>query len=328
MNKNEEQTFGITGGDFEEEAEGQNEAMNLVPAQVYTPQLVGEIQPLIKTFRGVQVILDKDLARLYEVETRTLNQTVKRNIERFPDSFMFQLTMEECSRSQFVILNTKRGQNVKYLPYVFTEQGVAMLSSVLRSPTAVSVSIKIIEAFVTMRRLVSSSVQIFHRLDTIEYNQLEMRKRQDIADGNIEKVFQLMNRNERLPMEGIFYDGQIFDAHTFVCDLIRSAKERIVLIDNYIDDSVLKRLDKREVGVSAIIYTQRLSPTLQTDINTHNAQYPAIEVRVTDKVHDRFMIIDNTVYHLGASVKDLGKKVFAFSKMAITPDELIDRINV
>jgi hypothetical protein len=260
-------------------------------------------------------MLDRDLAELYGIETKFLNLAVKRNIERFPANFMFQLTHEEFDslRLQFVTSNGRGGN--RYLPYAFTEQGVAMLSAVLRSPTAISVSVKIMEAFVTMRRFLISNAQVFHRVQNLEMHQLQTDKKIDTILNKLE--------SHELPIEGIFYDGQIFDAHTFVCDLIRNAKQHIVLIDNYIDDTVLKRLDKRKAGVSATIYTQRITAGFQNDIDTHNAQYSAIVVKVTTKAHDRFIIIDDTVYHIGASIKDLGKKIFAFGKMNISPDDLI-----
>lgn len=286
---------------------------------------ISYIEGKILTVRGMQVMFDRDLAELYKVETKVLNQSVKRNYGRFPEHFMFQLTSKEYAslRSQFVTSNEKGG--VRYLPYAFTEQGIAMLSAILRGPVAISVSIRIMEAFVAMRQFIASNVNLVQRLETIEYNQLEMRQNIEITNKRVDEVFDRLDSHNP-PIEGIFYEGQIFDAHAFVSDLIRSAKIRIILIDNYIDDTVLKRLDKRDAGVSAAIYTQRVTPKLQTDINTHNAQYPTINVLPTSKVHDRFMIIDETVYHIGASIKDLGKKVFAFSKMSVTPDDLIKNI--
>ncbi len=276
------------------------------------------IESKILTIRGRQVILDKDLSVLYDVETKYLNRVVKRNIERFPENFMFQLTREESDslRCQFVTSNEKGG--TRYLPYVFTEQGVAMLSAILRSPTAISVSIRIMEAFVSMRRFMVSNEAMFQRVQSLEIRQL----RTD------EKVDSILNKLESydMPLEGIFYDGQIFDAHSFVSDLIRNACSRIILIDNYIDDTVLQRLDKRREGVAATIYTHQISKTLQTDINLHNGQYTPIDIRIISNVHDRFLIIDDTVYHIGASIKDLGKKIFAFSRMNEKPDNLLSRL--
>lgn len=285
------------------------------------------IESLIYNIRNQQVILDKDLAALYEVETRVLNQAVKRNMERFPEHFMFRLTKEECSRSQFVTLNGKRGENIKYLPYAFTDNGIAMLSAVLKSKTAVLVSIRIMEAFTAMRRFLTTNAGIFQRLDTIEYHQLALQQHQNEADKRIDEVLQKLEEKESIPIQGIFYDGQIFDAHTFVCDLIRQAKQRIILIDNYVDDTVLKRFDKRSPNVEATIYTKQISATLQIDIDRHNAQYMPIKVKIVANAHDRFMIIDDKLFHIGASIKDLGKKVFAFSLMAEAPDELLARIS-
>ena len=305
------------------------------------PLTIRQIEKMIFTIRGVQVMLDSDLAMLYGVETRALNQAVKRNISRFPEDFMFQLTMEEAnaSRSQFVTLNinptssksqnvtlnTTRGQNIKYRPYVFTENGVAMLSSVLRSQTAIEVNIRIMRAFTSMRHFLASNAQVFQRLEVIEHHQLELAAHQADTDHRIEEVFQLLESGQQ-PAQGIFFDGQIFDAYTFVSDLIRSAKKSIVLFDNYVDDTVLAMLDKREEKVSATIYTQKIKQQLSLDLAKHNAQYQPIEVKQFDKVHDRFLCIDNTVYHIGASLKDLGRKWFAFSKMEMKVSELLGKV--
>ena len=291
-------------------------------------ELAGNIEPLIKVIRGQQVMLDKDLATLYGVETRTLNQAVKRNIQRFPADFRFQLTMEECSKSQIVTLNAGRGQNIKKLPYAFTEQGVAMLSSVLRSQTAIEVNIQIMRAFVSMRHFMVNNASVFSRLETMEYHQLEMQQHQQETDKRIDEVFRRLDEGNAKPKQGVFYNGQIYDAYTFVSDLIKSAKKRIVLIDNYVDETVLTLLDKRENNVYAIIYTQQISRQFQLDIDRHNAQYAPIDVETFRFSHDRFLCIDDDVYHIGASIKDLGKKWFGFSKMEIlTPDELVERIN-
>ena len=320
------------------------------PVAVQTNELVAncdrlmpvrKIEEMIFTIRGVQVMLDSDLAMLYGVETRALNQAVKRNISRFPEDFMFQLTMEEAnaSRSQFVTLNinptssksqnvtlnTTRGQNIKYRPYVFTENGVAMLSSVLRSQTAIEVNIRIMRAFTSMRHFLASNAQVFQRLEVIEHHQLELAAHQADTDHRIEEVFQLLESGQQ-PAQGIFFDGQIFDAYTFVSDLIRSAKKSIVLFDNYVDDTVLAMLDKRGEKVSATIYTQKVKQQLSLDLEKHNAQYQPIEVKQFDKVHDRFLCIDNTVYHIGASMKDLGRKWFAFSKMEMKVSELLGKV--
>lgn len=284
-----------------------------------------DIQSMIKTIRGQQVMLDRDLATLYGVENRVLNQAVKRNVERFPEDFMFQLNKaeEDDLKSQNV---TSSWGGRRKLPYAFTEQGIAMLSSILRSPMAVDVNIRIMRAFVAMRRFIISNAQLFQRLETIEYHQLEMKQHQEQTDKRIDEVFKRLDAKV-LPTQGIFYDGQVFDAYHFVCDLIRKAKHNIVLIDNYVDDTVLTLLDKRETGVIATIYTQRISNQLQLDINRHNAQYPPIEIKQFSRAHDRFLLIDDDVFHIGASIKDLGKKWFGFTLMRdMTANELINKI--
>ena len=281
------------------------------------------IESMIHVIRDKQVMLDRDLAALYGIETKVLNQAVKRNAERFPDDFMFQLTKDEAlfTRSQFVTMKSGRGSNIKYLPFAFTESGIAMLSSVLRSPTAIEVNIRIMRAFVAMRHFLANNAQVFQRLANIEYHQIE-------TDRRIDEVFKRLDANTQ-PQQGIFYDGQVFDAYQFVCDLVRKAMKSIVLIDNYVDDTVLTLLDKRADNVTATIYTQHISQQLQLDINRHNTQYPAINVEHFNRAHDRFLLIDDEVYHIGASIKDLGKKWFAFTLMQdITTTELINKITV
>ena len=324
-----------------------------------------QIEPLIRTIRGQQVLLDSDLAILYGVETKRLNQQVKRNIERFPDDFMFQLTkvelinlksqiatssaIENSPRSQIVTLNkgtnlrsqiatssqevslksqivTSSHGGVRYLPYAFTENGIAMLSSVLRSPIAIQVNIRIMRAFTAMRQFIASNAQIFQRLDVMEQNQLAIVAHQTETDHKLEEIFRRLDSGNVQPHQGIFYDGQIFDAYTFINDRIREATTRIILIDNYIDDSVLTILSKRADKVAATIYTKKPSAQLQLDIQKHNAQYPPISVIEFDRSHDRFLCIDDTVYHLGASIKDLGKKWFAFNRMEMKTTELLQKI--
>ncbi|MFA4182452.1 ORF6N domain-containing protein [Xylanibacter rodentium] len=283
------------------------------------------IQPMIRIIRDRQVMLDSDLSKLYGVETRRLNEQVKRNIDRFPDDFMFQLSKDELDDLKSQNATSSWG-GVRKLPYAFTEQGIAMLSSVLKSKTAVEVNIRIMRTFVYMRRFIATNAQLFQRLEAIEYNQLEMKQHQDMADKRIDEVFKRLDANV-LPKQGIFYDGQVFDAYRFVSDLIRKAKCSIVLIDNYLDDTVLTLLDKREQGVSATVYTQRISGQLQLDVDRHNVQYPLIEIKRFNKAHDRFLFIDDEVYHIGASIKDLGRKWFGFTLMRdITAKELINKI--
>ena len=313
----------INMADITEKTENNELTTNRDPLVV-----VDNIETLIKVIRGQQVMLDKDLATLYGVEAKVLNQAVKRNIERFPDDFRFQLTKEECLRSQIVTLNEKQGQHLKYMPYAFTEQGVAMLSSVLRSQTAIDVNIQIMRAFVSMRHFMVNNASVFSRLETIEYHQLEMQQHQQETDKRIDEVFRRLDEGNAKPKQGVFYNGQVYDAYTFVSDLIKSAKKRIILIDNYVDETVPTLLDKRENCVSAVIYTQQISRHFQLDIDRHNAQYAPIDVETFRLSHDRFLCIDDDVYHIGASIKDLGKKWFGFSKMEIlTPDELVERIN-
>ena len=228
------------------------------------------------------------------------------------------------------VTNCDRFNSLKHssvCPYVFTEQGVAILSSVLRSYTAVSVSIQIMDAFIVMRRFLVSNAHVFQRLETIEYHQFEMKQHQKESAKRIDEIFHKFEEKEAVN-QGIFYDGQVFDAYMFVSDLIKKAKSSIVLIDNYVEETVLTILDKRESGVTATIYTQQICRKLQLDINSHNAQYPLISAYVFSQAHDRFLIIDEEVYHIGASIKDLGKKWFGFTLMKdITATEIINRIN-
>jgi len=282
-----------------------------------------EIKNLIYTIRGKQVMLDSDLASLYQVETKNLNKAVKRNIERFPVSFCFQLTEEEVQNLRFQIGTSSVSYGGRrYLPYVFTEQGIAMASAILRSDIAVKVSVEIMEAFVEMRRMLISNASLFHRLDKIELKQLE-------ADQKFEDIFKALESDKLHTEKGIFYDGQIFDAYTFICDIIRSAKISIILIDNYVDDTVLTLLGKREQSVTAKVYTKNINNQLQLDLQRYNSQYPAIEIELFSDAHDRFLIVDNTeLYHIGASLKDLGKKWFAFSRMDIEVDRMLHILEI
>lgn len=294
------------------------------------------VESLIRVIRGQQVMLDRDLAELYGVETRRLNEQVKRNIERFPEDFMFQLTKEEFEnwKSQFATSNSIV-MGARKRPYAFTEQGVAMLSGVLKSSTAVEANIRIMRAFVSMRHFMVNNAAIFQRLETIEFNQLESNKvqakilaHQEVQDHRIDEIFRRLDEGMYKPKQGIFFDNQIYDAYSFVSELVKSAKQRIILIDNYVDETVLTLLDKRGENVSATIYTQQVSRQFRLDVDRHNCQYPPIEVDVFRRSHDRFLCIDDTVYHVGASIKDLGKKWFAFSKMEdFKPEELVARIN-
>ena len=229
-----------------------------------------------------------------------------------------------------LVTNCDRFKNLKHstvCPFAFTEQGVAMLASVLRSETAIRVSIRIINAFVSLRHFLINNADVFRKLSTIEYHQLEMMQHQQESDKRIDEVFRRLDERSVQPKQGIFYDGQVYDAYTFVSDLVKSAKRSIVLIDNYVDKTVLTLLDKRVIGVTADIYTQQINQQLHLDINRHNSQYPPINVSLFRRSHDRFLCIDDVVYHIGASIKDLGKKWFAFAKMEVlTPTELVAKI--
>ena len=279
------------------------------------------IENSIFTLRGIQVVIDKDIATLYGVETKYLNQAVKRNADRFPLSFRFQISEAEFEE---LVTNCDRFKTLKHSssrPYAFTEQGVAMISAVLHSPSAIQISVKIIDAFVRLRHFVTKNADVFRRLDRLEIKQLE-------SDMKINRVMSLMEKQSVMPNQGIFYDGQIFDAYLFVSKLIKGAAKEIVLIDNYIDETVLTLLDKRESEVSATIYTKAIDRQLRLDLQRHNEQYSPIEIRLFGKAHDRFLIIDDSVYHVGASLKDLGKKWFAFSLMRdLDPQELVQKMS-
>jgi len=293
------------------------------------------IENWIFTIRKAQVMIDSHLAELYAVETKIINRAVKRNIERFPESFMFQLTENEWNDLRFQIgsLNMK-SQNLRfqngtssseyggrrYLPYVFTEQGVAMLSAVLHSETAVKVSIQIMQAFVEMREFITENAAIFHRLDKVEKKQLE-------ADEKFERVFQALEKKDTSVEKGIFFDGQVFDAYVFIADLVRKARKSIILVDNYVDETVLTLFAKRKKGVQLTIFTKEINKELELDIKKHNAQYDAVTVKILKQSHDRFLIIDDAaLYHIGASLKDLGKKWFAFSKMDAETINLLEKL--
>jgi hypothetical protein len=282
-----------------------------------------KIRSKIYTIRDMQVMLDEDLAELYNVKTKVLNQAIKRNIERFPQNFMFQISYCELQslRSQIVTSKNLRGGR-RYLPHVFTEQGVAMLSGILNSGTAVQISIQIMSAFVAMRRFISSNGKIFHRLDIVERKQIEHDKKFD-------QIFDAIQSKGIKPEKGIFFDGQVFDAYKFVSDLIRQADKSIVLIDNYIDDSVLTLFSKRNKNVQVTMFTKEISRQLSLDLAKYNSQYLPIEIKEFKQCHDRFLIIDNEeVYHFGASLKDLGRKWFAFSKFNKEAFNLLDKLGL
>ena len=267
------------------------------------------IESQIFTIRGLQVMIDRDLAEMYQVETKVLNQAVKRNSERFPIQFRFQLTENE--KTELVTI-CDRFDSLKHSssnPNVFTEQGVAMLSAVLRSKIAVQISIQIINAFVEMRKFIANHYGLLQRMEGIERKQIE-------TDQKIEQVFKALESKNAIPNQGVFFDGQVFDAYELASKIIRSAKNSIVLIDNYIDESTLTHLSKKTKAVKVLLLTKTMSNQLTLDVKKANEQYGNFDIRVFANSHDRFIIIDNSdVYHVGASLKDLGKKWFAFSKM-------------
>ena len=273
--------------------------------------IIPNIKTKIFTIRGVQVMLDRDLAKLYGVETRALNQAVKRNKERFPNDFVFQLTKAELKDwvSQIVISN-KEVMGIRNMPFAFTEQGVATLSGILRSKKAIEMNIQIMRAFVSMRRFLSQNAGLFQRVENVEQKLLT-------HDKNFDEIFSAIEEKTITPRQGIFFDGQVFDAYKFVCDLVKSAKTSITLIDNYIDESVLTLFSKAKKGVEIKILSSRITKQLKLDIKKFNSQYNNIKLIRFSKSHDRFLVIDDKVYHFGASLKDLGKKWFAFSKIEL-----------
>jgi hypothetical protein len=283
-----------------------------------------DIQSRIYTIRSVQVMLDKDLAIFYGVKPIRLREQVKRNIKRFPADFMFQLTEEEVDLMVSQNAIPSKQSLGGYLPYVFTEQGVATISAVLTSERAIEVNIQIMRAFVAMRRFIATNAQVFQRLDSVERKQIEYKAE---TDQKFEQIFNALEERSIKPKQGIFFDGQIFDAYQFVSDLIRTARKSIIVIDNYIDDAVLVLLSKANKKVQITILTKTISQQLALDVKKYNEQYPAITIKEFHNSHDRFLIIDGkTVYHFGASLKDLGKKWFAFSKFDKDAFKLLERL--
>ena len=272
------------------------------------------IKNLIYTIRGKQVMLDSDVAMLYHYETKNINKAMKRNIERFPEDFCFQLTEKEVENLRFQFgtssLEKENYGGRRYLPYVYTEQGISMLAGVLKNEIAIQVSISIIRAFIEMRRFILLNGQIFQEIDDIKGQLLEHDKKFD-------EVFdELQRKQESEFKQSIFFDGQIYDAYSLIIDIIRKAKQKILIIDNYIDDSILKMLSKKNKDVEVVILTSQNSDIRKLDIQKFNKQYPVLKLAYTNKFHDRFIIIDNKeLYHVGASLKDLGKKCFAISRI-------------
>lgn len=296
---------------------------DMTPKNNITNRGSQSIERVIYTFRGVQVMLDRDLAKMYNVETKVLNQAVKRNSGRFPERFMFQLSKEEFDnwKSQIVTSNMMSQSEiesfkmaVRRAPYAFNEQGVAQLSAVLKSDTAIEVSIRIMDAFVAMRRFISTNVEMFQRIERLESHQTSTD----------EKVEHIMKRMDELAPaitpEQIFATGCVWDAWDYVSQLVRSAKQRIVLIDNFVDERVLTLLTKRAAGVSATIHS-RYTQQFKLDLEKHNEQYEPIEfIQIPHKSHDRFLFIDDNVYLLGTSIKDMGTSLCAITRLETTAD--------
>ncbi len=265
-------------------------------------------------------MLDHDIAKYFDIETKRLNEQVKRNKPRFPVEFCFQLNVDEKNELVAICDRLKNLKHSSALPYVFTEQGVAMLSAVLKSETAIKASIQIMKAFISMRKFMLKNSEIFHRLGTLELKQIQ-------TDNHVNKILKALENPDINKKQGIFFEGQIFDAYVFVTELIRKAKTSITIIDNYIDESVLALLSKRNESVKVTILTKLISKQLVLDVEMCNKQYPPINLVKFDLSHDRFIIIDEKdIYHIGASLKDLGKKWFAFSKLNIDPQTILKRI--
>lgn len=306
----------------------------IVKDEEQAPMIVDDqkISSLIHLIRGQQVMLDYDLAALYGYEVRALNQQVKRNINRFPEDFMFQLTREEVEsvKSQFVtspestFYSGQEGGRRKP-PYAFTEQGIYMLATVLKGETAERQSIFIMRAFREMRHFIANNALLFEKISSIELKQLEYQK---TTDQKFDEVFRYIEDHAESEQK-IFFDGQIYDAFSLITTIIQKARKEIILIDGYVDVGTLNILAKKNNGVNIKIYTYSNTQLTQNDISTFNSQYPQLTVKKTSIFHDRFIILDSkTVYHIGASIKDAGKKCFAISLMTDSTmvTELLNRL--
>ncbi len=280
------------------------------------------IENKILTIRDKQVMLDSDLAELYQVETKRINEAVKRNPEKFPDDLMFELSDKE-----YEILKSQNATSSwggrRNKPKAFTEQGVYMLATVLKSKVATDVTLSIMRTFTKMKHFLSQNANLFAKIDAIEKRQISY---EITTDKKIEKIFNLIEDKSIKPTQGIFFDGHIFDAYEFISDLIKSAKKEIILIDNYIDETILTLFSKNQ-NIEVVIYTKTISKQLKLDLQKYNLQYKPIKIKRFNLSHDRFLIIDkNEIYHIGASLKDLGKKWFAFSKMDNKSLSILDKI--
>jgi hypothetical protein len=310
----------------------EEQTTDVVVAEEITSASSEDIQSLILTLRGKQVLLDSDVARLYGYDTKQINQSASRNKDRFPESFRFQLTKEEseevmrCQIGTASSRETMRSQNVtaskrnvRYQPYAYTEQGIAMLSGLLKSDIAVQVSINIMNAFVGMRKFIYANKNVFDNIVSINTKLIEHDNRLLEQGAKIDKVFGLLNPPEA-NKQWIFYQGQFYDAFEWVSKTISSAKSSITIIDNYADKTVLEMLkDKKSTVNSITIITKHPSKIGAQALANWTAQYGAPAIIQSDKFHDRFIILDDKeVYAVGASLKDLGKKCFEISKNADT----------
>lgn len=297
-----------------------------------------DIESLIRIIRGQKVMVDFDLAMLYGVKNKRLNEQVRRNIKRFPEDFMFQLTKEEWNTLRTQIMTAEQSGNktitllrsqiatakdlskIRTLPYAFTRNGIGMLSSVLGSDTAIDMNIRIMRVFTAAHQIMENNAILFKKVLHLEQHQLETDEKIDLIISKMEE------RSPKMLPEQIFQTGFVWDAWAYVSDLVRSAQKRIILIDNFVDDRVLSMLDKRDDGVPATIYS-RYYEQFQTDLKKHNEQYPAIEFfQLSHKNHDRFLIIDDKVYFMGASLKDMGAGLCTVSEMQISPEKLLKYI--
>ncbi len=310
-------------GEKRKERNAQTESEETLYAEI----LEMNIHHLIYTIRGQQVMLDSDLAMLYQVDTKVFNQAVKRNIERFPEKFRFQLTKEEyvSLRSQFVTSKGKGGR--RYMPYVFTEQGIAMLSAVLRSDIAIQVSIKIMDSFVEMRSFLASNALMFARINEIENKQLIFYEN---TEEKFDKIFKYISEHEEISQK-IFFDGQIYDAFSLLVNLVAKANTKLILVDNYVDIGTLNILAKKKRDVEVVVYTAKGTKLSEMDISNFNKQYHSLDIKYTGVFHDRFLIIDDIcAYHIGASIKDAGKKCFGINLIEderIVKD-ILERLNL
>jgi len=274
------------------------------------------VQNLICTIRGKQVMLDSDLAILYEVDTKRINESMKRNKKRFPDNFCFQLTEDEVDilRSQIATSKPIEGSGgSRYLPFVYTEQGISMLSAVLRSDKAIAVSIGIMDAFVEMRHFINNHSRMFEQIRAVELRQLECQKQNE---GKFCQIFEYISDHEESAQK-IYFDGQIYDAFSKLAHIIAAAKKNIILIDSYVDTGTLDLLSKKKPNVLVTLYTlQKKNSLTKSDITAFNTQYPTLSIKYNNSFHDRFLILDGKIcYHIGASIKDAGKKSFALSRI-------------